>query len=245
MDLPIVTELGGGGGYRWWGGNCPDHHKGASHCVATAAHRCSDITWAGENPAARSRAVDEERRRYTRIIANCGKKGRWPQALATVLEMRRRGVEWDGHVCDTAVLACINSARYDVALEVMGEVEKSGFTLEEQTYNELISACGRAEQWQHSLDLLNKLLMRGIAPQVEAYNCVVRSCQRNKQWVVILKVLLEMEQHSIRHHAAAQDLRKDMSQQLPSEPWQRWEQFRAQSRPQNTEHCFRVGSLFL
>eukprot|EP00933_Yihiella_yeosuensis_P033071 TRINITY_DN26774_c0_g1_i1.p1 TRINITY_DN26774_c0_g1~~TRINITY_DN26774_c0_g1_i1.p1 ORF type:complete len:257 (+),score=46.11 TRINITY_DN26774_c0_g1_i1:62-832(+) len=229
-DAPMYRQSN----FRWWGGACPASLSGTSDCVAVTAHRCGDITYAGETPEASRKAVEVELRRYTRLITTCGKRGKLPQAFATVMEMKDHGIPVDARVFDALVSACLNNGCWEEALRVLQQFQPTGFVLPESTYNDLISACGKALQWQVCLQLLADLqVKRKTVPQVSAYNSAMRACKNCQQWPVILRLFDEMEQHSLIHYNAAQELRTEMSECLPPH-WQRWEQRRAKERPSKT-----------
>lgn len=211
--------------YRWWGRNCPRENPGTSHCVSTVDHKCGDITH-GSTAKDATRATEEERRRYTRLVANLGKKGRWSQALSAIEEMQRHGVLPDAETWNLAVLGCVRSGRWDAALRLREDVDLAGYKLEEETYDELISACFRAGEWQQCLELIYTLQRMDIAPKTEAYRCAVRACLRAKQYPVVLRTLEEMGELSLEHFGAAQQLRLELSKELPAQ-WQQWEKCRA------------------
>eukprot|EP00439_Symbiodinium_sp_Y106_P038969 s1579_g4.t1 len=192
--------------YRWWGNDCPTEKPGLANCVTVIAeHSCGKVV-GGKNAGL---SAANERRVYTRLISNLGKRGQPAQAVQALREMQQNGIKPDSSVYNALVAACINCQCRDSALKVLDEMRGAGFELDEEIHYDLISLCGFAQDWKKSLELLQQLRDTGIVPKGDSYCSVVRVCCRCKQYPTVLKLLTEMEAYGLDHYRVAQKLRVD------------------------------------
>ncbi|CAE7748436.1 EMB976 [Symbiodinium sp. KB8] len=213
--------------YRWWANDCPTEKPGLAHCVTVIAeHSCGKLL-GGKNAGL---SAAHERRVYTRLISNLGKRGQPAQAVQALREMQQNGIKPDKSVYNALVAACINCQCRDSALNVFEEMRGAGFELDEEIRYDLISLCGFAQDWKKSLELLQQLRDTGTVPKENSYCSVVRVCCRCKQYPTVLKLLTEMEAYGLDHYQVAQKLRVEFAQCLPTQPWQQWETCRASDR---------------
>jgi pentatricopeptide repeat domain-containing protein 1 len=135
-------------------------------------------------------------RGYTKIIADCAKKGLWEQAVAHLQKLKELGLVADRFHYSAAIDACAHARNWKKGLELLDLMREEGVAPDNVCCNAAISCCEKAKKWKEAAKLLDAMVTGKPGypkPDTISFSAAISACEKCGQWQKALQLLESMK----------------------------------------------------
>lgn len=119
-------------------------------------------------------------RAYMTILSVHNKRQDWPSALATVRDMKGRGVQIDSLALNVALSTGVAADKVSEVRELLSEAEQTNpFVPDVVSYNTVVKAFSQRGDYAEARSMMERMQQNGLKPNAITFNTVMDAAVRN------------------------------------------------------------------
>ncbi|CAE7830152.1 unnamed protein product [Symbiodinium microadriaticum] len=168
-------------------------------CLVRFAAEVGDFTRAREFFEKLSCMTTPSIRAYMTILGVHNKRQDWPRALATIRDMRSRGVSVDSLALNVTLSTGVAADKVDEVLDLLTEAEQMKPSVADVvSYNTLIKAFTQRANYDAACEVMQRMKARRISPNAISFNTIMDAAVRAGRPEEAWSRQQEMRQHGYK-----------------------------------------------
>jgi len=168
-------------------------------CLVRFASEVGDLSRAKEFFDKLSSLTTPSIRAYMTILSVHHKRQDWPASLATIRDMKQRGVPVDGLALNVALSTGVAADQVTAVEHLLTEAEgMSPFVPDVVSYNTTLKAFAQRFDYDSAGQILKRMQLKKVAPNAITYNTIMDAAVRAGQPAEAWKRLQEMREQGLK-----------------------------------------------